>query len=290
VVEVGRKTKKGIDYFSLDVTFDHKLDLVIERFGDASFNVIRIIWQLIYKEEGYYIDYNEDLLTTVKKACVDVNEKYIDDIIIHMCKKDLFDTFMFDKYKIITSKRIQTNYFEAIKRRKNVDINIDYVCINNINDYINVGNVNKNTQSKVNKSKVNKNIKEKTTKKENVDNDFSKVFKLLEKEFGITNYSLIAEDIELLLKIHPYELIEYAVKLTIENNVRKFSYAKAILKSYEEHHILNVAQAKSINNKNSKTNEPDWYDQYDKEFKNRKKNESTKDIDLKQIEKDLKEL
>ena len=89
----------------------------------------------------------------------------------------VFDTEMFEKYQILTSKEIPKNFFRVISRRKNFEIehpeylliaipekrtNWGNVCKNGEIAYKNAKNVDNFQQSKVKESKV-KESKENTT-------------------------------------------------------------------------------------------------------------------------------
>ena len=145
-------SKQGLDYFSLDVTFDTSLEVVVAKFGDKSLSIIIRIWQHIYKHNGYYMEYNDDELYMIKRMCNDTTIKELENVIKAMVNKNLFNKEMFETNKILTSKRLQNNYKEATKRRKNANTLLAY-CIHDVNI---------SKQSKVKESKV-KESKEKDT-------------------------------------------------------------------------------------------------------------------------------
>ena len=99
--------------------------------------------------------------------------RLVHDLISEM----VFDTEMFEKYQILTSKEIQKNFFRVISRRKNFEMehpeylliaipekrtNWGNVCKNGEIAYKNAKNVDNFQQSKVKESKV-KESKENTT-------------------------------------------------------------------------------------------------------------------------------
>jgi len=123
----------------------------------------------IYKE-GYYYKWTEkEQLLFSKRINVDIN--LVNDVINECIKWGLFDSTLYEKYKILTSKGIQRRYLEATCRRKQVELikeyylidsskysNVVFVSINSVNvnnnphsDKVNDDN---NPQSKVKESKV----------------------------------------------------------------------------------------------------------------------------------------
>ena len=90
--------------------------------------------------------------------------RVVSEIVSAAIRRGIFDKDMFDKYGILTSRGIQKRYFEAVSRRKCVNVKKQYllipvdnllknVDINWVNDNINPKNDNNNPQSKVKESK-----------------------------------------------------------------------------------------------------------------------------------------
>lgn len=160
---MGRQTKTGIDYFShdTDLFHDKKIRFIKAKHGMIGYAVFIRLLEEIYRDKGYYIEINEDYnILFADENNIDLNV-YI-EILNDYIKKELFDSKLYEKYNILTSKRIQSNYIEATLRRKNVEFVQEYLLleiedVNNKNEYVNILplNVNNNTQSKVKKSKVN---------------------------------------------------------------------------------------------------------------------------------------
>lgn len=155
---MARPTKQGIDYFPLDVYLDDKFRFIEIKFGTKGFGVIIKLFQKIYAN-GFWYKWtgDEKLLFTGELFNVNINE--VNDIINEAIERNIFDKEMYKKYEILTSKGIQRRYFEATKRRKEIEVIKEYVLIDNINGInanINFINVCNNQQSKVNKSKENK--------------------------------------------------------------------------------------------------------------------------------------
>lgn len=167
---MGRQTKKGLDYFPLDVVLDTKLSLIKAEFGLLGFGIVIRLFQYIYAENGYYMEWSQDVaLMFASNEQVGVN--VVSEVINACLKRGIFDQSKFKEFGILTSNGIQERYLEATNRRIGEKICAEYAILNahkkQVNDDINGINVNKKEEnasrkytkeSKVNKSKV----KEKT--------------------------------------------------------------------------------------------------------------------------------
>jgi len=162
---VARPIKDGVDYFPLDVALDEKFELIEAEFGLIGFAVVVKLYQRIY-ERGYYCEWtNEVALLFGHKIGLGGNA--VSEIVAAAIRRGIFDKDMFDKYGILTSKGIQKRYFEAVARRKLVNVKKQYLLvsvadflksenINFENVIINPENDSNNSQRKVKESKVKK--------------------------------------------------------------------------------------------------------------------------------------
>ncbi len=178
---MARLTKTGLDYFPLDCALDDKIALIEAEFGLTGFAVIVKLFQKIYGEQGYYCEFTKEvaLLFSYK---IGLGGNVVSEIVAASIKRDIFDKDLFDKYEILTSRGIQKRYFEAVNRRKQIEVKNEYllikcainwenVNINSINVNINPKNVNINSQSKVKESKEKESKEKKSaerTKKSNL--------------------------------------------------------------------------------------------------------------------------
>ena len=162
--------KSGIDYFPLDVTLNAKFELIEAEFGLTGFGVVVHLLQEIYGKAGYYIEWTEEVALLFARK-VGLGGSVVSEIVEASIRRGMFDKEKYDKYRVLTSKGIQTRYFEAVSRRKvlEVDYNILLVDVAQIltNVDIQAKNVNilsKNAdiseQSKVEKSRVEKSKEE----------------------------------------------------------------------------------------------------------------------------------
>lgn len=162
--------KSGIDYFPLDVVLDAKFELIEAEFGLTGFGVVVHLLQEIYGKAGYYIEWTEEVALLFARK-VGLGGSVVSEIVEASIRRGMFDKEKYDKYRVLTSKGIQTRYFEAVSRRKvlEVDYNILLVDVAQIltNVDIQAKNVNilsKNAdiseQSQVEKSRVEKSKEE----------------------------------------------------------------------------------------------------------------------------------
>lgn len=170
----GRPTKQGIDYFPMDVGFftDVKIRKISRACGSQSTSILICLLCNIYKDEGYYILWDEDLPFVISDT-VGVSEGAVKEVLIKSLQVGFFDQELYEKYKILTSSGIQKRFLLATYQRKETTIIPEYLinCANNsINCTINSINHSDNEQSK-SKVKVNrKKRKEKENNKETSPN------------------------------------------------------------------------------------------------------------------------
>lgn len=161
---MARPIKDGVDYFPFDVSLDEKFELIEAEFGLTGFAVIVKLYQRIYSR-GYYCEWTKEVALLFGRS-VGLRNNVVSEIVSACIRRGIFDIDMYDKYEILTSAGIQKRYFEAVSRRKNVNLEkryllVDYadffknVDINWVNDNINSKNDSTNTQIRVKKSKEN---------------------------------------------------------------------------------------------------------------------------------------
>lgn len=164
---MARPTKTGMDYFPLVCNVDDKIKLIQAEFGLTGFALVVKLFQKIYGERGYYCEWTRDVALLFSQEN-GLGYSVVSEIVNATVRRGIFDKDKFEKYGILTSRRIQQTYYDACQRRKNIFLNSDYLLIsvtqknesdniNSVNDGINSKIVSNNTQSKVNQSKVNKN-------------------------------------------------------------------------------------------------------------------------------------
>lgn len=156
----------GIDYFPFNVDFfdDDKLALIESEFGlKGSIIAIRLLCK-IYKE-GYYYQWGDDeCLLFARKAGAGIVPSLVGQVVNGLVKRSFFNKELFDSFKILTSRGIQSRYFDAVKRRQHVEVKREYLLVD-VSKYSNVHilganvdittkNADISAQSKVKESKV----------------------------------------------------------------------------------------------------------------------------------------
>ena len=163
---MARPIKQGLDYFTLDCHFDDKVELVIAEFGMTGLGILIRLYQKIYSEDGYYCRWDADVALLFARNN-GVGGNVVSEVINACLRRGLFDCGMYERCGILTSKGIQKRYFEAVTKRKSIDLKNEYLLINapqntvnsvnkSINDGKNAVNDGNNPQSKLNKTKLNK--------------------------------------------------------------------------------------------------------------------------------------
>lgn len=213
--------KSGLDYFSLDVAIDTKFELIEAEFGLNGFGVIVKLLGLIYGGEGYYTEWTSEVaLLFSRKIGLGVNA--VSEIVSAAVRRNIFDKEIFEKYHILTSSGIQKRYFEAIKRRKEIEVESDYLLIEvsqilkdvNIiekNAYKSSKNVSISKQSKVKQSKV---------EKSNISDAFSRFWQVYPVKY---NLEKAREEFE---KLNPDETLLCAMLTAIENQKQTVRWQK----------------------------------------------------------------
>lgn len=137
--------KTRLDWFKLDCQTDSKIDLIESEFGLLGFAVVVKIFQMIYGGEGYYCEWNDDIvLVFARKNCVGANT--VSEIVKRAIARGIFDKEKFDKYGILTSHGIQVRYYDAVDRRKYAKIKSEYLLLCNTqnSEYVDISSKNVN--------------------------------------------------------------------------------------------------------------------------------------------------
>lgn len=190
--------KVGIESFLLDCHTNDNMAEIEAAYGIKGFAVIVKLWQKIYSDKGYYCEWIErsPLLFLAQwfggNSGVDLN--LINQVVNHAIKIGIFNESMFKKYAILTSERIQRQYFDVVKRRTEIQVIDEYLLVSVANFKGNVNiigknvcrnekNVCRNSTSKVKESKV-KESKEniKYFSNENLNDVFRQFLELREQK------------------------------------------------------------------------------------------------------------
>ena len=201
---MARPTKNGLDYFPLNCVLNDKFDLIEAEFGLIGFAIIIKLLQKIYRDQGYYCEWNDDVALLFAKK----NELSLDnlsDIVNSALNRGIFDSTLYQNFNILTSKGIQKRYIEATQRRKSVLMKREYYLLksdlvndnddnNLINVIINSKKANNNPQSKVKESKVNKSKVNKSKIKESRVEESNNSYRSTLSPYGKFKNVLLSEN------------------------------------------------------------------------------------------------
>lgn len=244
---MARPTKKGLDYFPLDVDFlsDLKVRRIIKACGKEAVHILVALLANIYRDEGYYVLWDDDLAFLVADE-VGTKEGTVEELVKKAVQVKFFDKDIFDKYSVLTSKGIQSRYILATKERKKVDLEYKYlltnevnrsnISINGRNNSVNQGN---NQQSKEKESKE-KEIKEDATASESAS------LETFQKLWLFPNVVQV-DDLLNLVDIYGDELVNAAIKLAGSKDVpknRAISFLTASLQEWADANVKTIEQAR----------------------------------------------
>lgn len=160
----GRNIKTGLDYFSLDVAMDDKVELLEAEYGLTGFAVFVKVLQRIYGGNGYYCEWNEEVELLFSKR-LNEGRNSVSEIVQAAIRRGIFDESLFESYGILTSHGIQSRYLGAVERRQKVNLINEYLLVHDASSFKNVNIVSiyddingndscRNAQSKVKHSKA----------------------------------------------------------------------------------------------------------------------------------------
>lgn len=227
----------GINYFSLNVHLDDKFELIEAEFGLKGFAIVVKLFQKIYGQQGYYCEWTEDVALLFGKN-VGLGGDAVSEIVRAAIKRGIFDSELYDKYQILTSRGIQERYFEAVSRRKEVEVRKEYLLIKVdqiyknvriLNENVNISskNVNISEQKKVEESKV----KEKRVEERKLPRLPVRIVKLYENNIApLTPITL--QGLDDWLNAMSEDVVEYAISEAVKNNKRNYKYIEAILRNH----------------------------------------------------------
>lgn len=141
-------SKEGIDSFLLDCHTNENIAEIENTFSIKGFAIVVRLWQKIYSEKGYYCEWNERspvlFLSQWFGGGSGVDENLIREVIALSIKIGIFDKSMYERFKILTSERLQKQYFDVVKRRTEIKVIKEYLLISVDNFKGNVNIISKN--------------------------------------------------------------------------------------------------------------------------------------------------
>lgn len=255
----------GINYFPLNVHLDDKFELIEAEFGLKGFAIVVKLFQKIYGQQGYYCEWTEDVALLFGKN-VGLGGDAVSEIVRATIKRGIFDSELYDKYQILTSRGIQERYFEAVSRRKEVEVRKEYLLIKVdqiyknvriLNENVNISskNVNISEQKKVEESKV----KEKRVEERKLPRLPVRIVKLYENNIApLTPITL--RGLDDWLNAMSEDVVEYAISEAVKNNKRNYKYIEAILRNHFNAGRTTLAEVQGAKKTYNKGNEQSVYD------------------------------
>ncbi len=245
---MARPRKNGLDYYPVDVNFlgDIKVKKVIRSHGIQAVAVILHLLGTVYRDNGYYATYDDDLLFITADE-LNLEEKYVKDVVEKLLEVDFFSREQAEKNKVLTSIGIQERYRKATERRISVNIN-DSLCIQKPRS--SEDNVYRSTQSKVKESKVKESRVEdrdasdlaEASKLSKSENEVAKIFEFYQNNIGVPT-PFVQQNIKQWVDDTNPELVMLAIEKAIKDNVFKFSYAETILNSWVKQGVKSKVEA-----------------------------------------------
>lgn len=180
---------EGVSYFPLHCVLDEKFELLEAEYGLKGFAIVVKLFQRIYKEHGYYCEWNDDIALIFARQCglSSVGGQYndnsaslgtsdnssvsgkaknlINQVVAASIRRGIFDKRLFEEYSILTSRGIQRNFLNIVRNRKRVEVKNEYLLLSDAeikgnvvrlydSDVRNANSDVRFKQSKVKKSKV----------------------------------------------------------------------------------------------------------------------------------------
>lgn len=255
---MARPMKQGIDYYPLSVEFlkDIKIRKIKRACGPQTVEILLCLLGNIYRENGYYIGWDEDTAFLVADE-VGAKEGLVEEIVNKATQVGFFNREKFEQYKILTSKGIQERFTEATRKRKDSVISDIYSVIDALKSEETIVNSVNNEQSKVNKSKLNKikqNNKHQEKPKEDDEIYPGEFIQSLYRQFPSP---LLSQAIAEWVQKWDKSMINYAIEVAHEYSVELKGlkpYINRILEKWTEKNITTVDQAKAANKERREQN------------------------------------
>ena len=236
---LARPTKTGLEYFPLDVNFlyDIKVRKIIKPLGPEAIGVLVYLLAEIYKDNGYYISWNDDICFLMSDL-TGIDEELIKDVVSKALEVDFFNKDKHKKYNILTSKGIQNRYISATEKRKNTNINDDYIIENeqiSTNEH-----TQNNSNTKVNSEETGVNVTETKVNSEETGVNVTESTQSKVKESKVKDniYTASADaHAELKSEIQGRIWAAYPVK---KGKVHAMKSIEKLLKGYTEQQVLNA--------------------------------------------------
>lgn len=122
----------SIPYFPTQVSFFEEvaMELIEARYGMKAETAVMKLVCKIYKENGYYMVWNEEQCTLfTNKVGREIAKEEMQGIVETLMEKGFFDKETYKEHGILTSVEIQRVWLEATKRRKRDLESLPYMLV-----------------------------------------------------------------------------------------------------------------------------------------------------------------
>ena len=230
---MARPIKQGLDYFPLDVGFLHdvKIRRIMRACGIQSIPVLISLLANIYRNEGYFLRWSNDMSFLIADQ-LGVSEGAVTATVDKAVQVDFFNANMYEKYGVLTSEGIQSRFFEAVSRRREVRYDARFLLLNvnvynnSVNVYNNSVNVDYNQQSKVKESKV-------KNKQLYIKLNMEEAIKVYQNNIHPITSSIEKERLVDLIETHGTEHVQQAIEEAVMHNARNLKYVAAVLEAWQ---------------------------------------------------------
>lgn len=136
---MARPPKCGLSYFPIDTGFfdDSKTLEIMDACGAQSISVLVYLLCNIYEKEGYYIrwDNGQSLLTARNLG---IKRGAVQEVVDKATQVGFFDSGIYEKFEILTSRGIQKRYYDAISnfRRKGLTVRREIALIPQLSEFM----------------------------------------------------------------------------------------------------------------------------------------------------------
>ncbi len=113
---MSRPAKSGLSYWPFDVDlFESKKYLLIKsEFGTKGEMIMIRIFNEVYRTDGYFKRWDfDDCLLLSQRLGDGCTPEFIERVVARCCERGLFDSGVFEKYGVITSREFQSRYIKV---------------------------------------------------------------------------------------------------------------------------------------------------------------------------------
>lgn len=234
---MARPIKQGLDYYPLDVGFlqDVKIRRIMRACGIQSIPVLISLLANIYRNDGYFLRWSPDMSFLIADE-LGVSEGAVTATVDKAVQVDFFNANMYECYGVLTSEGIQSRFFEAASRRREVRYDARFLLIN-VNVYKNLVNVDNNPvnvddnpQSKVKESKVKESKEE---GKERTSAAADEIMGYYSSNIHPVSSFVEKDKLIALVETHGDAFVHKAIERAVVRNKRSLAYITGILNRWE---------------------------------------------------------